>query len=308
MKLDKTNAFFQELQTVNHVYTHSGKFHADDVFSFALLRILNPDIQVHRVNEVLPEHKGIIFDIGWGEFDHHQKDAKVRENSVPYAAFGLLWKQAGTAFFTQKAADKFDEKFIQPLDLNDNTGEPDTIAALIGDFNPAWNQKKDLQEEFLKAADFAEKILVHKIEHIQSNEVAKDIVEPYVKSAQDGILVLDQYVPWRKAIENTSVAFVVFPSDRGGYNAMTVKDDVTKEAKIDFCEEWYGKSKEELIRLSNVATLRFCHKAGFLIATDNKEDAIMACKLSINAQTPALKWKKKLKFIKMSLLTKKVKR
>ncbi len=32
--------------------THSGKFHADDVFSTALLELLNPEFQVERVLEV----------------------------------------------------------------------------------------------------------------------------------------------------------------------------------------------------------------------------------------------------------------
>ena len=33
-------------------FTHSGKFHADDVFSTALLQIINPNITVTRVFSV----------------------------------------------------------------------------------------------------------------------------------------------------------------------------------------------------------------------------------------------------------------
>ena len=101
--------------------THAGKFHADDVFSAALLRILNPDIQFKRVLSVPENFDGIVFDIGWGKFDHHQSGAPVRENGVPYAAFGLLWKEYGS-FLLGEEADSFDEHFIQPLDLEDNTG------------------------------------------------------------------------------------------------------------------------------------------------------------------------------------------
>ena len=71
-------------------FTHSGKFHADDVFSAALLTILNPDIKIERGFEVPEDFDGIVFDIGFGEFDHHQQDRAVRENNIPYAAFGLL--------------------------------------------------------------------------------------------------------------------------------------------------------------------------------------------------------------------------
>ena len=43
--------------------THAGKFHADYVFSAALLRLFNPDIRFQRVLS-LPEHvAGLAFDI-----------------------------------------------------------------------------------------------------------------------------------------------------------------------------------------------------------------------------------------------------
>ena len=70
--------------------THAGKFHADDVFCAALLTYLNPNIQIKRVFELPEEYEGIAFDIGNGLYDHHQKNSRVRENGIPYAAFGLL--------------------------------------------------------------------------------------------------------------------------------------------------------------------------------------------------------------------------
>ena len=72
-------------------FTHSGKFHADDVFSSALLLYLNPEITILRGNKVPEDFDGIVFDIGRGRYDHHQKDSRIRENGIPYAAFGLLW-------------------------------------------------------------------------------------------------------------------------------------------------------------------------------------------------------------------------
>lgn len=77
-------------------FTHSGKFHADDVFSSALLLYLNPEITILRGNKVPEDFDGIIFDIGRGRYDHHQKDSRIRENGIPYAAFGLLWEELGT--------------------------------------------------------------------------------------------------------------------------------------------------------------------------------------------------------------------
>lgn len=60
-------------------FTHSGKFHADDVFSSALLLYLNPEITITRGNKVPDDFDGIVFDIGRGRYDHHQKDSRIRE-------------------------------------------------------------------------------------------------------------------------------------------------------------------------------------------------------------------------------------
>ena len=57
-------------------FTHSGKFHADDVFSAALLLYLNPEINISRGNKVPEDFDGIVFDIGRGQYDHHQMERK----------------------------------------------------------------------------------------------------------------------------------------------------------------------------------------------------------------------------------------
>ena len=73
-------------------FTHAGKFHADDVFATALLQILRPDIKITRGFTVPDDFDGIVYDIGFGMFDHHQEPREYRANGVPYAAFGLLWR------------------------------------------------------------------------------------------------------------------------------------------------------------------------------------------------------------------------
>ena len=145
-------------------FTHGGKFHADDVFSAALLLYLNPEIVITRGNRVPENFDGIVFDIGRGRYDHHQKDSRVRENGVPYAAFGLLWEELGGAILGEELAAEFDEAFVQPLDNNDNTGEKNELATLIGNFNPAWDAQGGSDAAFFQAVSVAGMILENKFE------------------------------------------------------------------------------------------------------------------------------------------------
>ena len=126
---------------MKRAFTHAGKFHADDVFSSALLKMIYEDIKIERGFKVPEDFDGIVFDIGFGKFDHHQADREVRENGIPYAAFGLLWREYGKLFLEGDAFLEFDEKFVQPMDESDNTGCKHEISDLIDKFNPSWNEE-----------------------------------------------------------------------------------------------------------------------------------------------------------------------
>ena len=80
----------------NEAITHNGRFHTDDVFSAALLKILNPQINIERKNSVPEGYSGLVFDLGGGEFDHHGSRSRFRKNGVQYASFGLLWREYGS--------------------------------------------------------------------------------------------------------------------------------------------------------------------------------------------------------------------
>ena len=75
-------------------FTHAGKFHADDVFATALLQILRPDIKITRGFVVPDDFDGIVYDIGFGMFDHHQEPRETRPNGIPLR--GLRPAVAGT--------------------------------------------------------------------------------------------------------------------------------------------------------------------------------------------------------------------
>ena len=274
-------------------FTHSGKFHADDVFSSALLLYLNPEITILRGNRVPDDFDGIVFDIGRGKYDHHQKDSRIRENGVPYAAFGLLWEELGPEILGEELAQKFDEAFVQPLDNNDNTGEKNELAILIGNFNPTWDAEGGNDEAFFQAVSVAGMILENKFERYRGNERAdKRVEEIYARHQQAfhdrekhrddaRILTLPEFVPCQKFLSETQIAFVIFPSNRGGYCIQPQKREYSLNYTCSFPSAWLGLENEELEAASGIAGAVFCHKGGFLMTTETLEEAVQAAKISL---------------------------
>lgn len=276
-------------------FTHGGKFHADDVFSAALLFYINPEITILRGNRVPDDFDGIVFDIGRGAYDHHQRDSRVRENGVPYAAFGLLWEAVGAEILGEELAEEFDEAFVQPLDHNDNTGEKNELANLIGNFNPTWDAQGGNDEAFFQAVSVAGMILENKFERYRGNERAdrrvEEILEEHRQAVTSGkrdskdakILILPEFVPCQKRLSETEIAFVIFPSNRGGYCIQPQKKEYSMNYKCSFPSSWLGLEGEELSLVTGLKSAAFCHKGGFLMTCGTLEDSVLACRSSLAA-------------------------
>ena len=279
-------------------FTHSGKFHADDVFSSALLLYLNPQITITRGNQVPEGYDGIVFDIGRGRYDHHQRDSRVRENGVPYAAFGLLWEELGSGILGETLAQRFDEEFVQPLDNNDNTGEKNELATLIGNFNPVWDETeaadgvteeerdRGLSVGFLRTVQVAGMVLENKFVRYRADARADEKINQVLamQETQGGdvrILVLPEFVPCQKRLKETDIAFVIFPSNRGGYCIQPQKKPDSMNYKCSFPKQWLGLENEQLQAATGLASAGFCHKGGFLMTVGDEADAIRACEISL---------------------------
>ena len=118
-KIDKANCI-----------THSGRFHVDDVISTIFLSKIINKIVLSRVPTI--ENKNvkdkIVYDIGFGEFDHHQKNRNgQRDNGIYYSSIGLLWKKFGKEYLKKirvknidKTFEYIDRELIQNIDATDN--------------------------------------------------------------------------------------------------------------------------------------------------------------------------------------------
>lgn len=163
------------------IATHSGSFHADDVFGVGVLMGVFPEHTLTRTrHEPTIAQADFAVDVGgeWdvarGRFDHHQRgfDGErpartvngVEQPAVGYASAGLVWTAHGAAYVqavaqargfelnaaaVQEVVNGIDHSLVQYLDMVD-TGQHEVAAgifglsALVAQLNTSWIEEQGL--------------------------------------------------------------------------------------------------------------------------------------------------------------------
>ena len=141
--------------------THGGKFHCDEVFAYAVLRLAlgvsRPGIDHTLIRTRQPDaiaSGDVVFDVGGrfepesDRFDHHQRGAPLRADQTPYSAAGLVWRKYGVRAIAAllspekpgskpgsepgsrdelatRIAEEIDESVVRRIDEIDNGVGPD---------------------------------------------------------------------------------------------------------------------------------------------------------------------------------------
>jgi len=92
--------------------------------------------------------------------------------------------------------------------------------------------------------------------------------EEKTETMDEKILVLSEFFPCQKQLSATEIAFLVFPSNRGGYCVQPVRKENSSNYKYEFPENWLGLENEALQEVTGLAGASFCHKGGFLLTRD----------------------------------------
>ena len=288
--------------------THNGTFHADEVFSTVLLsRILNKEtLKIYRTSNVKGNMKGLVYDVGFGKFDHHQPGGNgERENGIKYSSFGLVWKEFGKQYLkelgiknNEEVWNMIDKKIVQNIDAIDNGQlgkltqfdfEIVTLPNLIAMYNSNWDDEQENQDEnFLRAVQFANTVFDRFIISASSKIKAKEEVLQAIEKSENKILILERFMPWKEFLLNSesekakNILFVIFPSNRGGYNVYAVpKENGSFESRKLLPEEWAGIKGEELKKVSGIQTAIFCHTGRFIGVATTKEDAIKMAEIAV---------------------------
>ncbi len=317
------------------IATHGANFHSDDIFAVATLLLKfekdgysqtskNPEkkIKVIRTLDSDVYNKadfvvdiGGVYDVRKKRFDHHQVGgAGARENGVPYASFGLVWKSYGKELTgSTYAADWVDRHAVQGIDGMDSgkflytptvadahpflfqdyfatacdvvkagikTGGSKAQSDAQFDAQAGVRANKSFDKEFMRLVVVAKDVLrVFITKSTQKEAIKKIAAKAYAKAKDKRVIISDAFIPTRfedfKAPEYIEPLVFVYPDLRGGWSAKVVpKGEQSYEARMLFPENWRGKKGADLEEASGVKGAVFCHNSGFLAVADTKEGAL----------------------------------
>ena len=265
------------------IATHSGNFHADDVFSIAALKnifstfnlVRTRDLEVIGKADVVIDVGGI-YDPETGRFDHHQRGgAGERENGIPYSSFGLVWKKYGLEICggNQDVANSVDSSLVSTIDAIDcghveGVSKGISLSQTISMFNPTWEEESHYDVCFDEAVAFASRVLTRFIASASGGINAKSIVAKAIEQAEDPrVIVLEQYTPWKRTVHALSedALFMVYPSDSGQWRIQTVPvEPGSFENRKSLPKAWAGLSDKALQDVTQLDDAMFCHNGLFI--------------------------------------------
>lgn len=292
------------------IVTHSSKFHTDDVFAVATLLLVlekegkTADVVRTRDVEIIKKADYVVdvggkYDEEKNLFDHHQVlGAGVRENGIPFASFGLVWKKYGNILSgNMDLANRIDQIIVQPVDAYDNGVKftenkieglyPFDLRSIIYAFRPTWMEDDvNIDVVFMKLVSYAKILLVRQIKQVIDNQLAEKKVEmAYANSEDKRVIILDERYPWEEILAKfTEPLFVVYPKRVDNtWSLKTIRNDVMSyESRKDLPESWAGKFDKELEKITGVQDVVFCHKNRFLAVAKTKEAILKLALIALN--------------------------
>jgi len=301
--------------------THSGKFHCDEVFAYAVLRLAldlhEPGIDhqlIRTRNAALIETADIVWDVGSifdvesNRFDHHQRGAPMREDGTPYSAAGLVWQVYGeravaallpkAAQFAAAIAAELDRGMVRRLDEIDTGVSIDGpirsdslgLAKLIEEFNPAWDDPAAIgptagDAAFLEAAQFISATLRRRVESLRARHFAEEtVLAAYRAGADPRLLVLERGMPWKNVVfgHDLPVLFTISPASNGNWMVDTMPPEKNSfDQRLPLPEAWAGLQNAELAAASGVPDAVFVHLRRFVGAARSKDGALAMARLAL---------------------------
>lgn len=284
-----------ELNKIRKAWTHSGRFHPDDVMGGAMLQEIN-DGRIKFIRSRDPATKNltdIAFDVGYGKFDHHGLRHGMDPNNVPWCGATRLWDGGVKNYLFPRKDDKdaqeiFYRKVLVPIAMQDN-GElvprntPNPMA-WVPMMNPGKRDRALQDASYENAVQIARQILPGLVNHAREVAASQRLLSKLPKNKE--ILEIPSSLPgWEDYVrKNTQAKFVIYPGDKiTPWYAQSVpkKNGPMFSKQVSFPSTWGGKTPKEIEADSGIPGVVFSHVGGFLSGYKTRADAIRACRLAM---------------------------
>lgn len=264
-----------EFEKIGMFVTHNGIAHCDDKIATVLCSMFkyvtsNCDDETMKesilginilgisrighdmVKEMIEKDTGVdimlMFDIGGGQFDHHQKDARMRpedkiydgRGDCKYSACGLLWNEFGHQWLSRVTGCKQEkalnrgwtvvDKVLQSIDRQDNYGPVDgynALSSVMSYYDNMHNPKHSFEESVKNTFEFMFPIIKEAMNVIEQSCQAQSYEDISIK----GVFI--NYDPISKesitkipaaVFADTNILYMIVPSlnDTGKFNVIGI--------------------------------------------------------------------------------------
>lgn len=287
------------------VATHSGTFHADDVFAYAILKMATAGrlTLIRSRDGAVLAGADVVFDVGGvfdpaaRRYDHHMRDKPLRTDGAPYSSAGLIWRDFGAdvvrALLPGAGEEAItavwrsvDAGLVRDVDLMDNGATapmPGHFSTLLEAWNPTFAEEaRDETESFFDAARLAEAVIARACARAHADVLAVETVAAAARQAEHpAILVLERRVPWEEAVFSlglSDVLYVVRPAGADWTCSAVPPEKGSFAQRRPLPDAWAGLRDEALVAVSTVADATFCHPARFVCGARSRDGALaLAC-------------------------------
>ena len=238
------------------IATHSGAFHADDVFGVGVLAALHPQHEIVRTRDAavlatadFQVDVGGEWDAARGRFDHHQRGFDGRRPAGEgYASAGLVWNAHGEAYVRQAAQSlgaalddaavarvtrDIDASLVRYLDLVDTGAQmvaPGVfgLSSQVALLNGSWMEEQGLDaaavarlqmDRFREAMAMLQRLLQRLVARRIGQELAATKVRAAERLLEGRVLHLREGgMPWTAVVvqEMPEVLLVIYPETDEG--------------------------------------------------------------------------------------------
>ena len=282
------------------IATHSGFFHADDVFAVAAIAIIYPDYEIVRTRD-----KDILaqcdfqIDVG-GEynfeqkiFDHHFMNGPCYKDGLLKSSFGLIWDHYGLALCqnNQGTFKRVQDHLVRPIDAIDNgvnvfyanKQAPEvcmlSLSSVIAQMNPVNIDDADqvFETQVLWAQTVISNFIAHANEFFAAREYVKMAYELAVQKKRQ-FIELPKAVKWQEHLvtldTKSHILYAIYPHNQQWYSCAVPCKIHSFRCRKNFPRDWAGLRDEDFSKQTGINDGVFCHHAAFICAAKSRQSIV----------------------------------